>query len=209
MWFKVQQHRLLHKKNKNNYLFSNPTRKSRSASLKNENHGEVVARTCILKRPTYVRVYLKDWWITCLGTVLALRKLISKWTEMSWNRLLPGRQEINRRTCMTLGSNRKSRLFSAVVNGLKHEKPQSWSFKVKYDHVHQTLAGIFWMYPGVEQIVENSLWCQAEVCGGASDLPGRQQGARQSTSGCCSTSLMEYVSPVRICCCLRRLRAWE
>lgn len=28
------------------------------------------------------------------------------------------------------------------------------------------------------------------MCGGASDLPGRQQEARQSSSGCCGSPLM-------------------
>lgn len=45
------------------------------------------------------------------GQFLSLCKLMFKWTEMSWNGLLPGRQEINLRTYARLGSNVKCRRF--------------------------------------------------------------------------------------------------
>ena len=139
------------------------------------------------------------WRITHHQPVLSLRKLILKRTEMSWNRWLPGRQEINLRTYATLGSNVKCRRLAAAANGLKHDKPsrrQAGGGARPSSTSRYTV-----LCCGTNS--RSSLWCQ-EVCGGAAAaLPGRRlKEARRSTSGCCGGSLMECVSPVRICCCL-------
>lgn len=108
----VGRHTLLHKR-KTTYLFLRPTRKSkchciikRWKNTEGSSHAHARLKTdmcqslpaSLMNRPTS-------------GLSLVPGKLISKWTEMSWNRLLPGRQEINRGTCVTPSSNRKSGLF--------------------------------------------------------------------------------------------------